>query len=78
MKLAVANRDRRSAEASLKTTKEQTEEQRQRLHYTEIKLALAKQQVVELKAELRKAKEATQEAQATANAAGPKFYDLGV
>ena len=39
---------------------------------------MAKQQVVELKAELRKAKEAAQEAQATTNATRLKFYDLGV
>ena len=39
---------------------------------------MAKQQVVELKAELSKAKEATQVAQAAANVAGQKFYDLRV
>ena len=48
----------------------QAKEQRQNLHYTEIELATAKQQVVDLKAELKKAKEAAQVAQAAADAAG--------
>lgn len=48
----------------------QTEEQRQKLHYTEIELATAKQQVVDLKAKLKKAKEAAQVAQAAVDAIG--------
>ena len=51
---------RKSAKVSLKNAQMQTEEQRQKLHYTEIELAMTKQQVVDLKAELKKAKEATQ------------------
>ena len=47
----------------------QAEKQHQKLHYTEIELATAKQQVVDLKAELKKAKEAAQVAQATADVA---------
>ena len=46
------------------------EEQRQRLHYTEIELATAKQQVLELKTELSKAKKVAQVAQVAANTIG--------
>lgn len=55
MKLAAEDRGRKSAEASLKNARAQAEEQRRKLHYTEIKLAMAKQQVVDLKAKLEKA-----------------------
>lgn len=75
MKLSITDRDRRSTEAGLKTAEAQAEEQRQKLHYNEIELATYKQQVVKLKAELLKAQEA---AQGAADAAGPKFYNLGV
>ena len=78
LKLATADRNRRSAEAGLRTAKAQTEEQHQKLYYTKIKLAMAKQQVVELKVELGKATKAAQAAQAAASAAGKKFYDLRV
>ena len=78
IKLIVEERRRKSAEASLKNTQTQVEEQCQKLHYTEIKLATTKQQVMDLKVELEKAKEAAQEAQAATNAARWKFYDLGV
>ena len=53
---------RKSAKVSLKNAQMQAEEQRQKLHYTEIELATAKQQVVDLKVELEKAKEAAQAA----------------
>ena len=78
LKLAIANRDLRSAEAGLKTAEAQAEEQRQKLHYMEIELATAKQQVMELKAELGKDKKAAQVAQVTADAIGKKFYGLGM
>ena len=42
LKLATADRDRMSVKAGLRNTKAQTEEQRQRLHYTKIELAMAK------------------------------------
>ena len=54
------------------------EEQRQKLHYIEIELATTKQQVVDLKVELIKAKEAAQVAQVVMDATGQKFNDLGV
>ena len=78
LKLATTDRDRRSMEASLRNTEPQTEEQCRRLHYTEIELAMAKQQVLELKAELSMAKEAAHAAQAAANTIRQKFYDLKV
>ena len=56
-KLTTEERERRSTEASLKNAQDQAEEQRKKLHYAKIKLATAKQQVVDLKAELGKAKE---------------------
>ena len=43
-------------EAGLKIAEAQAEEKRQRLHYIEIELATAKQQVLELKTKLSKAK----------------------
>ena len=60
LKLAITDRDRRSTKFGLRNVEAQTEEQRERLHYTEIELATAKQQVLELKAELSKAKETAQ------------------
>ena len=44
----------------LKTTKKQFEEIRKQLHYTEINMATEKQLVMDLREELRKAKEAAQ------------------
>ena len=61
-KLTGEERGRKSVEVGLKNAQTQAEEQRQQFHYMEIKLAIAKQQVVNLKAELKKAKEATQAA----------------
>ena len=60
LKLAIADKDWRSAEVGLRNAEAQMEKQCQRLHYTEIKLATAKQQELELKAEMSKAKEAAQ------------------
>ena len=48
------------------------------LYYTEIKLATEKQQVLELKAELQRAKEATQMAKEAAEALQQASYDRGV
>ena len=73
-KLVTKDRGRKSAEVGLKNAQAQDEEQCQKLNYTEIKLATANQQVVELE----KAKEATWAAQVVVDALGQKFYDLGV
>ena len=43
LKLTIVDKDWRSPEAGLKTTKAQAEEQHQKLHYIEIELVMAKQ-----------------------------------
>ena len=73
-KLVTKDRGRKSAKVGFKNAQAQDEEQCQKLNYTEIKLATANQQVVELE----KAKEATWAAQVVADALGQKFYDLRV
>ena len=59
-KLKVADHARLSAEADLKTVERQAEDQRQKLHLTEIDLATRRQLVADLKVELQKAKEAAE------------------
>lgn len=58
--MATADRDRKSVGAGLKIAEAQAEKQYKKLYYAEIELAMANQQVVDLKAELERAKEATQ------------------
>ena len=77
-KLATEERGRRNVKASLKNAQDQAEKQRKKLHYAGIKLATTKQEVMNLKAELEKPKEAAQVAKAAADALEQKFYDLGV
>ena len=55
-----ALKDKDSAEAGLKTIKRQAEDRRKVLHYCEINLATEKQMVMDLREELRKAREAAQ------------------
>ena len=76
--LKVEERERRSAKADLKNAQDQVEEQRKKLHYAEIELAMAKQQVTDLKTELKKAKEAAWTAKEAAEASEQKSYNLGV
>ena len=57
-KLKMADHARLSAETDLKTVERQAEDQRQKLHLTEIDLATEKQLVLDLKVKLQKAKEA--------------------
>ena len=59
-KLKVADHARLSAETDLKTVERQAEDQRQKLHLTEIDLATRRQLVADLKVELQKAKEAAE------------------
>ena len=68
----------KSAEAGLKNAQDQVEKQCKKLHYVEIELATAKQQVLDLKAELENAKEATRVAKEAAKASEQKSYILGV
>ena len=56
-KLTTEERERRNAEAGLKNAQTQAEDQRRLLYQTEIKLATSRQLVLELRAELQKAKE---------------------
>jgi len=58
LKLADEDRGRKSAEAGLKNAQAQVEEQHKKHYYTEIELAMANQQVEDLKAKLEKAKKA--------------------
>ena len=57
--MATEKNSRLSTEASLKNVKAQVKDQRKKLHITEIELATQRQLVLELKANLEKAKEAT-------------------
>ena len=59
---------RLNAEAGLKTIERQMEDQHQKLYTTEINLATKKQNVLNLKAELQKMKEATRMAKEAAKA----------
>ena len=77
-KLKVVNQAHSSAEAGLKTAERQAEDQRQKLHLTEIDLATQKQLVIDLKVELQKAKEEAQLARDAAEAEKKALYLLGV
>ena len=77
-KLKVADHAHLSAEADLKTVERQAEDQRQKLHLTEIDLATRRQLVADLKVELQKAKEATKLAKEAAEAEKQASYLLGI
>ena len=77
-KLTAEERAQKSAKAGLENAQDQAEDQRKMLYYTEIKLATGKQQVLELKAELQRAKEAIQMAKEAAEALEQASYDRGV
>ena len=62
----------------MKTTKRQFEEVRKELHYSEINLATEKQMVIELREELRKAREAAQLLKEATEAEKQAAYTLGV
>ena len=76
VKKALKKRD--SAEAGLKTTENQVEKICKELHYSEINLATEKQMVIELREELRKAREAAQLLKEATEAEKQAAYDLGV
>ena len=69
VKLTAEEREQKSAEANLKNAQNQAKEQCKKLQYVEIELATSRQQVLELKADLEKAKEAAQMAKETPEAA---------
>ena len=76
--LKEAIRARDNAEAGLKTTEKQFEDIHKPLHYTEINLATEKQLVMELREELRKAREAAQLLKEAAEAKKQVGYTLGM
>ena len=76
VKEAIKARD--STEAGLKTTTRQAKNMRQQLHLTEINLATKKQTVLDLKAQLKQAKEATRVAREAVKAAMAASYECGV
>ena len=76
--LKEAIRARDSAETGLKTTKKQFEDMRKQLHYTKINMATEKQLVIEIREELRKAREAAQLFKEVAEAEKQAAYTLGV
>ena len=62
----------------MKTAERQAEEQRQKLHSTEIDLATQKKMVIDLQVELQKAKEEVQLAREAAEAEKKASYQLDV
>ena len=72
------DRERRSAEARLKNAQIQTEDQRKLLYQTKIELATSRQLVLELKANLQKARKAAQLAKEAVEAKKQASYALGV
>ena len=77
-KLTMEERAWKSAEAGLKKAQDQAKDQHKRLYHTEIELATEKQQVLELKAELQRAKEAARMAKEVAEALEQASYNRGV
>ena len=77
-KLKEAKQAHLSAEACLKTTEKQAKVQCQKLYITEINLGTEKQIVLDLKAELQKAKDATRVAKEAAEATVKASYQCGV
>ena len=81
-KLKEAKSARLSVEAGLKTTKAQAKDQRKKLYATELELATQKQFVMDLKVELKKAKDAAEEAVRTTKEATEAVertsYECGV
>ena len=77
-KVTAKEGERRSSEAGLKNAQDQAEKRRKKLHYAEIKLVIARQQAVDLKVELEKAKEIARAAKEATKASKQKSYILGV
>ena len=77
-KLKMVDQARSSAEAGLKTAERRAEEQRQKLHLTEIDLAIQKQMIIDLKVKLQKAQKEVQLARGVTEAEKKALYQLGV
>ena len=77
-KLTAEERERRSVKAKLKNAQDQAKDQRKLLYQIEIELATQTQLILELKAELQKAKEAAQVKKEAVEASKQESYLLGV
>ena len=77
-KLKSADQAHSSAEAGLKTIERQAEDQCKKLHSTKIDLATQKQMVIDLQAELKRAKEELQLAKEAAKVEKNASYQLDV
>ena len=77
-KLTVEERVWKNVEASLQNAQDQAKDQRKKLYHTEIELAIGKQQVLKLKAELQRAKGIAWTAEEMAEALRQVSYDLEV
>ena len=77
-KLIAEERERKSAQAGLKTAEAQAENQCKLLYQTKIELSTSKQLAQDLKAKLQKVKEAAQLAKEAAKAEKQASYILGV
>ena len=77
-KLTAEERERRSVKAKLKNAQDQAKDQRKLLYQMEIELATQTQLILELKAELQKAKEAAQAKKEAVEASKQESYLLGV
>ena len=71
-------RDRKSAEAGLRSAEAQAEDQRKLLYQTELELATSRQLMLDLKAQLQVAKEATQLVKEASEAEKQASYQLAV
>ena len=67
-----------NAEAGLKNAQDQAKDQCKRLYHTEIELGIAKQQVLELSADLEKSKATIRMVEEAAEASKQASYELGV
>ena len=77
-KLKAVESVRKSAEAGLKNTEAQAEDQCKELYTTQLNLATEQAAVLDLKAKLQKAEEALNVAQEAATAAETSTYECGV
>ena len=77
-KLTVEERERKTAETRLKNAQTQAEDQRKLLYQTKIDLTTLRQLVLQLRAELQKAKEAAQLANEAVEAEKQASYTLNV
>ena len=76
--MTVEERARKNAEAGLKNAQDQAKDQRKKLYHTKIKLTIEKQLVLDLKAELQRAKEAARTTKEAAEALEQASYDRRV